>query len=152
MAETKMYTVKKYSDEAKEKLKFLLEETKEAREALDLIDQQMRTTQNPTGETLKDWSLKAVGYGNYLRKKFKRLESAVKNEKGNRYMEIKLECNQLGITFVHSVAEVDSETYVGPIRVLRDLFEGYVLGAESVTSICKAAMYYDKKESNQPEI
>jgi hypothetical protein len=145
-------TVKKYPEEAKAKLTALLEETKEARECLDNLDKLIRETASPTGETLKLWSRQATGWGNYLRKKFAKLSSACINEKGNRYIEIKLECNDLGIVFADGAAKQESEAFIGPLRSVRDIFEAYVLSAESIVSTSRMHFYGDQREAQQVEV
>lgn len=153
MAEIKSYTMKHYPEESKQRLEKLLEETKEARVGLDKLDDQMRTLTSPTPEILQEMARKATGWTNYMRKKFKHLGAAAINEKDARYMEIKIECNQLGITFVDSTSKIDAEGYIAPLRTLRDIFEAYVVSGENIVSTCRLHFYNLKdEEKNSVEV
>jgi len=140
------YTTKTYPEELKQKLRKLLEETQAARATLEYLDECLRSTSNPSTDMLKEWARKATGWGNYMRLKFKRLEAACINEKDNRYMEIKLECNSLGIAFADGVSKMDSEGYIGPLRTVRNIFEAYVINAENIVSTCRMHTYIDRQE------
>jgi hypothetical protein len=148
MAEQKTLVIKKYPEEAKEKLKKLLEETSVAREALDKLDEALQQTNSPCADDLKKWAREATGWGNYLRKKLLRLEAAAINEKGARYLEIKLECNLAGTAFADNAAKAESEAYIAPLRTVRSIFESYVKGAEATTSTCRMHFYGDQTERN----
>jgi len=132
-----MYTVKQYPEEAKAKLSTLLEETKEVREFLDTLDNTIATSAAPTPEMLKEWARQAVGRGNYLRKKHAKLSAASINEKDARYMEIKLECSQKGISFTDATTKIDAEGFIAPLRMARDIFEAYVVSADNIVSVCR---------------
>jgi predicted nuclease with TOPRIM domain len=141
-----MAEIKKYPEESKQKLEALLEETKEARTELDKLDKLLRETDNPTTDMLKTWARQSVGWGNYLRKKFKKLEAACINEKDARYMEIKFECGQEKITFADGASKIEAEGYISPLRTVRNIFEAYVISAENNVSVCRMHFYGDKQE------
>ena len=149
MAETKKVTTpKNYPEEAKTKLTALLEETKEARSVLDSIDTALHSASTPSMELVKEWARKSQGWGNYMRKKLAKLSAAAINEKGNRYMEIKLECNSLGITFADGAAKQEAEAYIAPLRSVRDIFEAYVTSADNVVSVVRLHIKADSEEQN----
>lgn len=144
--EKETFTPKQYPEEAKARLQALLEapETKEAMKELDNLDHSMATTASPTADTLREWARKAIGYGNYLRKKHFKLEAACKNEQSNRCMEIKTECAQKGITFYDSAAKTDASAYVAPLRMTRDIVGSYVVSADNLISVCRLSLYKEQ--------
>lgn len=142
-----MGEIKKYPEEAKAKLTVLLEETKEARMVLDNIDKAMATTATPTEVLVKGWARQAIGWGNYLRKKHAKLSAAAINEKGNRYLEIKLECNENKITFADGAAKAEAEAFIAPLRTVRDIFESYIVSADNLISVCR--MHIQKQQDEK---
>ena len=150
MAEIKeTYTAKTYSEEAKAKLHALLEaqETKEAMKVLDELDKTMATTAAPTTDMIKEYARKAIGWGNYLRKKHAKLSAAATNEKGNRYMEIKMECLENKVTFADGAAKSEAEAFIAPLRTVRDIFGAYVISADSIISVCR--MHIQKQQDER---
>ena len=140
------YTHKDYSEEAKTRLQEMLAETAETRELLDKLDSQLATTAAPTNDTLKEWARQAVGKGNYLRKKYAKLDAAATNEKDARYMEIKIECEEKGISFVDSSTKIEAEGYIAPLRTIRNIFEAYVISADNIVSVCRMHLASQLKE------
>jgi len=148
----KTWTFKEYSPEAKEKLEKLMEETKEIRERLDKIDEEIKTVDSTNRVAVKDLAKRAIGDGNYLRKKLARLEAAATNEKGNRYMEIKLECSTNGISFADGAAKQEAEAFIGPLRLVRNIIESYVLSVDSIVSTCRMMLHDSNREQATVEL
>jgi hypothetical protein len=122
-------------------------EVKPTLQELAQIDHLIATTPSPTLDMLKEWARQAIGKGNYIRKKHAKLAAASINEKDNRYMEIKLECNQKGITFVDSSTKIEAEGYIAPLRTVRDVLESYVISADNIVSVCRMHMYGQNQEN-----
>jgi hypothetical protein len=148
----KTWTFKEYPQESKEKLEKLMEETKEVRERLDRIDEEIKTTDTTNRVAVKDLANRAIGDGNYLRKKLARLEAAATNEKGNRYMEIKLECSTSEISFADGAAKQEAEAFIGPLRLVRNIIESYVLSADSIVSTCRMMLHDSNREQATVEL
>jgi hypothetical protein len=148
----KTWTVKEYSQESKEKLEKLMEETKEVRERLDRIDEEIKTTDTTNRVAVKDLAKRAIGDGNYLRKKLARLEAAATNEKGNRYMEIKLECSTNDISFADGAAKQESEAFIGPLRLIRNVIESYTISADMIVSTCRMMLHDSNREQTTVEL
>jgi len=146
MIEDQTYTIKEYPEEAKKRLETLLEETKEARNTLDKLDELISITPAPTIETLTNWARQAIGRGNYLRKRWAKLEAAAINEKDNRYLEIKMECNKKKITFIDASAKTEAEAYIAPLRTIRNILEAYVVSADNLVSVCRMHLYKQQEE------
>jgi predicted RNA-binding protein YlxR (DUF448 family) len=153
VADKETYTQKQYPEESRKRLEVLLEETKGARKVLDELDTNMATIPSPTEEVLKEWARKAIGHGNYLRKKHARLESAAKNEKLARKMEIKIEFiqNNPGKTFYDNAADTEASSYIAPLRVVRDILNSYVVSADNLVSVIRIQLY-KQQEGNKLEI
>ena len=148
----KTWTPKVYPEESKHKLEKLMEETIEVRARLDKIDEEIKTVDATNRVAIKDIAKKAIGDGNYLRKKLSRLSAAAINEKGNRYMAIKLECSTNDISFADGAAKQEAEAYIGPLRLVRDIFDSYVVSADMIISTCRLTLNDNNKEQNQIEI
>jgi hypothetical protein len=152
MAEIKeTYTPKKYPEEAKAKLDALLAEITPTLKELDKLDTLIATTPSPTTDTLKEWARQCGGKGNYIRKKWGKIRAIMKNQKGDRYMEIKLECSTKGITFVDATTKIDAGNFVSPLRVVRDILESYVVSADNNVSNCRLSLN-DKVRDNQNDV
>jgi len=146
-----MEGIPQYPDDRKEKLKALLAETKGAREALDKIDEALRTSDSPTGDQLTSWARQATGWANYLRKIWRKLEAACTNEKGARYLELKFTCLQTvpKVTFADGAAKQEAEAFIAPLRTARNILEAYVLSAENVVSTCRMHFYQQQQEQTK---
>lgn len=145
------HTYKEYSEEAKQKLQAIMVEVKPTLVELDELDKTISTASSPTPDILKEWARQAVGKGNYLRKKWKKLDAAATNEKDARYMEIKIECDQKGLSFTDGAAKIESEGFISPLRTIRNIFEAYVLSADAIISVCRmhlASQQVEKNNSN----
>lgn len=140
--------IKQYPEEEKAKLHTLVEakETKEAFKALDDLDHSMATTASPTTDALKEWARRAIGYGNYLRKKLSRLEAAKKNTESNRCLEIKIGCDANKKTYSDSAAKTEASAYIAPLRTVTNVFESYVISADNIISVCRLSLYEKIKE------
>jgi len=142
-----MAEVKKYPPEAQAKLEKMLEETKEIRNKLDNLDNHLLTNTSLTPDIVRDIARQAVGAGNYLRKKLAVLTAGVKNERANRYMEIKMECLTEGTKFTDGGATMESEGYISPLRTSRDVLEAYVTSADNIVSFVR--MYLSSQSLDQ---
>ena len=136
----KAWTYKSYGEESKKKLEGLLEETKEVLNRLDKLDGLIKTVSSINRVAVKEVAKQATGDGNYLRKKAAKLSAAAVNEKGNRYMEIKLECNTKELSFADGAAKQEAEAYIGPLRMIRDIFLSYVESADNIISTCRLTL------------
>ena len=148
----KTWTPKSYLEESKHKLEILMEETKEVRARLDKIDEEIKAVSATDRTAVKDIAKRATGDGNYLRKKLARLAAAAINEKGNRYMEIKIECNINEISFADGAAKQEAEAYIGPLRLVRDITESYVSSADNIISTCRLTLNDNNREQAQVEV
>ena len=129
------WTIKTYPEDLKSKITELLKETETTRNLLDDLDKEIQTAQSI--EDFKNIAKRAVGNGNYLRKKLGKLVAGVKNTQSSRFLEIKLECAKSGFDFVSTVAQEDASAFVGPLRSARDIMEAYVVSADNIISICR---------------
>lgn len=142
----KTWTPKDYPEESKNKLAQLMVETKEVRDRLDKLDEEIKMVDATNRVAIKDLAKRATGDGNYLRKKLSKLAAAAVNEKGYRYMEIKLECNTNELSFADGAAKQEAEAYIGPLRMIRDIFESYVISADNIVSTCRLTLNDNNKE------
>ena len=127
-------------------------ETAEVRGRLDQLDEEIKSVDATNRIAIKDLAKKATGDGNYLRKKLSKLSAAAVNEKGNRYMEIKLECNTNDISFADGAAKQEAEAYIGPVRMVRDIFESYVVSADMLISTCRMTLNDNNKEQSTSSV
>ena len=151
--------MKQLSKELKEKLDSILVESKETMNTLDELDKVMFTSDHFTSETLTMMSAKATGAGNYLRKKWKKLVALARNIESNRVMEIKLDASQQNqpVKVAESAAQMEASAYIGPIRMTREILDGYVIGAENCVSFCRMERsknngYNSSETGNQVEV
>lgn len=129
------WVIKTCPKELKDKMDELLTETQSVRDGLDMLDKAIQEAN--TIEDFKSIAKRAVGMGNYLRKKLGKLVAIVKNVKSTRYLEIKLDCIRNDLDFVSVVAQEEASAFVGPLRTVRDLLESYVISADNLISICR---------------
>lgn len=120
------------------RLDAILEETKETREVLDDLDKELFSADSIfTPARLTQVAARATGGGNYLRKKLGKLVALVRNEEANRFLAIKLAAAQDNVKVTESATQMESTAYVGPIRMIREIINSYVVSADNIVSYCR---------------
>lgn len=127
----------KLPEELQKRLDGMLEETKETRAVLDALDKELFSSGSPTPERLAVIAAHATGGGNYLRKKLGKLVALVRNEEANRFLAIKLEAAQANSKVTESATNMEATAYVGPIRLVREIINSYVVSADNLVSYCR---------------
>lgn len=132
------WEIKDYPEEAKTKLDQLIESTVTARKELDLLDSEVRSYEgNPTAEIILGWARRSSGFGNQLRKIYRKLEASLRNTEAMRYIEIKIECDSKDLKFTDGAAKMDAQRYCRYLRTARSIIESYVESSDSIISICR---------------
>ena len=144
--------------ELQKRLDEMLLETKETREVLDTLDKELFSSEQVTPEALTRAAAKATGGGNYLRKKLGRLIALVRNEEANRFLAIKFEAAQANIKATESATSMEATAYVGPIRMIREIINSYVVSADNIVSYCRMqnqsqnSGYHSSERTNPVEV
>jgi hypothetical protein len=132
------WEVREYPAYALKQLEGLVQETTEARTALEDLDRRVANYDgSPVPEVILGWARKASGHGNYLRRISGELSARLKNEEATRYIEIKMDCDKNGIKFISNAAEQDASRFVRHVRKARNIIEAYVVSADNIISICR---------------
>ena len=133
------WTPKNFSSTAKQNIDTIVSESKEFRDALDILDSEVHSyVENPPREVVLSWARRSSGLGNQMRKIYRKLEASLRNAEAARYMEIKLECDSNpDMKFTDGSAKMDAQSYCRSLRMARSLFQGYVESADNIISICR---------------
>jgi hypothetical protein len=115
----------------------ILKETKESRVVLDEIDKKLKQGDI---DYIEDARL-ATGHGNFILKKYNQIKAITTNQKNNKYNDIKINIKE-GDKFISTTADREASLYVNDLRLVRDILEAYVEGANNVMSVCRL----EKKE------
>ena len=80
-----------------------------------------------------------------------------RNEEANRFLAIKFEAAQQNAKVTESAAQMEASAYIGPIRMTREILDGYVIGAENCVSFCRMERsknngYNSSETGNQVEV
>ena len=84
-------------------------------------------------------------YGS-LNVEFKRLRAMKENEQAKYFNQLKLSADYDNKKFVAQTATGEASLYVGPLRMARDIIEGYVQAASVGIGTCKARIYDYQRE------
>ena len=148
----------KLPESLQKKLDGMLNETQETRDVLDALDKELFSLETFTPETLARIAAKATGGGNYLRKKLGKLIALVRNEEANRFLAIKLEAAQANVKVTESATSMEATAYVGPIRLIREIMNSYVVSADNLVSYCRMQnqsqnnSYHSSERTNPVEV
>ena len=126
---------KTISDDAQKALDVLLDTNKDARESIDNIGAEMAVATNPQSTQLLTWARLACSAGNRLRTASNKLEAIVRNEEANRYVAIKMECDQKEYKFTDGAAKMDASRYIGKYRLARNILMSYTENADNIIKV-----------------
>jgi len=119
-------------------LKKVVNESKQIFGEIDHIGEQLRNSSGdlPPGMYL-EWLDKATGCYVYLAPIHRKLKAIKTNKEAKEYMNLKLKASSNNEKFVSAVAERESSLVVSEERLVRDIFEGYVIATEAIINTCK---------------
>jgi hypothetical protein len=141
------WSPKTISESNQKALDDLLEKTKDARVTLDGIGSEMAGVNCPPINNLLGWARLSCSAGNRLRTVMAQLVAIVRNEEANRYMAIKLECDQKDYKFTDGAAKMDASKYIGKYRMARNIIEAYVTNSDNIIKVCN--MHLQNIRQNQ---
>jgi hypothetical protein len=110
----------------------ILKETKHSREKLDALDEKLK---KGNIDYIEDAKI-ATGHGNFILKRYKKVKALKKSKDDEKYLDLKLKTKD-DEKFVATSANREASAYVGELRLLRDILEGYVEATNNIMSVCR---------------
>lgn len=121
-----------------EKLQKMMKQAEEVFKQIDKVGEELRRhTMTKDIDFYSDRLDIATGCYVYITPRYYRLAAEHKNGKLFTYMNLKVQAEKDEIKFVNASAEKEADASVKENRVVRNLFEGYMLAAENSINTCK---------------
>ena len=124
-----------------------LEELKEYFDEIKTINQELLQNSDLNDKTIYyEFQNKLTGIYAILNPLYKKVRALKENKEVEYYNKLKLEADVNSVKFVSAVAERKASEFVAPLRLLRDILEGYIESIVMTINTCRTRIYEDIRD------